>query len=428
MPRWIAHPWPYLDLDGPRGAPAAHDLDGNLARRNCSGADVRFFWLAEDRLDSIDVNSGSKAARLHYDALGRLVYVNTNQSGQDRYYIWDGDRLLREHNPADGTIAEYSWYGADRPHAVQRGGSWYWAHTDALGNVIAWTKASDKTVARTYAYDQWGNVIATTGSLSDGVRWKGAWAPLHRWTETADLYHLRARWYEGLTGRFISEDPIGLAGGINPYAFARADPVNGADPTGLQVTSEDCTPTSTSQPSGRPPLWSSRCRDLSGLWGRVRGPTEPSGHGSVLVIAGFSEATLAFLMDLAGGIKTADLIPDWIVPLGKCIQGRGTERVVMASVGIIEPAIVSAGSADIARRVALQQSEAAMRGALSWRGVSVAPGGYQGLQIMRTSRILMGASEGAALLGKASTVTGLVPLVFAGGYGFGALAACTVGL
>jgi uncharacterized protein RhaS with RHS repeats len=34
-------------------------------------------------------------------------------------------------------------------------------------------------------------------------------------------------------GRFISEDPIGLAGGINNYAYAANDPVNLSDPTGL---------------------------------------------------------------------------------------------------------------------------------------------------------------------------------------------------
>jgi hypothetical protein len=49
----------------------------------------------------------------------------------------------------------------------------------------------------------------------------------------ADLYYMRNRWYEPRTGRFLSEDPLGLAGGINGYAFSSDDPVNGADPFGL---------------------------------------------------------------------------------------------------------------------------------------------------------------------------------------------------
>ena len=47
------------------------------------------------------------------------------------------------------------------------------------------------------------------------------------------LYYVRARWYDPFLGRFMSEDPIGLEGGINQYAYALNDPVNLSDPTGL---------------------------------------------------------------------------------------------------------------------------------------------------------------------------------------------------
>jgi RHS repeat-associated protein len=62
--------------------------------------------------------------------------------------------------------------------------------------------------------------------------WKGALA-FHRANEF-DLTYMRARWYDPDLGRFVSEDPIGLAGGINKYVFAANNPVNGRDPTGLQ--------------------------------------------------------------------------------------------------------------------------------------------------------------------------------------------------
>jgi uncharacterized protein RhaS with RHS repeats len=50
-----------------------------------------------------------------------------------------------------------------------------------------------------------------------------------------DLYYMRARWYEPRTGRFLSEDPVGLEGGINPYVYAGNDPINAADPTGREL-------------------------------------------------------------------------------------------------------------------------------------------------------------------------------------------------
>jgi RHS repeat-associated protein len=31
------------------------------------------------------------------------------------------------------------------------------------------------------------------------------------------LYYFRARWYEPVTGRWLSNDPIGISGGLNQY-------------------------------------------------------------------------------------------------------------------------------------------------------------------------------------------------------------------
>jgi RHS repeat-associated protein len=49
-------------------------------------------------------------------------------------------------------------------------------------------------------------------------------------TETSDY---RARYYDPAIGRFISEDPLGLGGGINRYAYVRNGPINLTDPQGL---------------------------------------------------------------------------------------------------------------------------------------------------------------------------------------------------
>jgi RHS repeat-associated protein len=48
----------------------------------------------------------------------------------------------------------------------------------------------------------------------------------------SDLYYNRHRDYDPVTGRYIQADPIGLAGGPNPYLYADGDPINLIDPTG----------------------------------------------------------------------------------------------------------------------------------------------------------------------------------------------------
>ncbi len=57
--------------------------------------------------------------------------------------------------------------------------------------------------------------------------------------DAAGTYYRRNRTYDPSTARFTQEDPIGLAGGINEYGFASADPANYGDPFGLCCSSSD---------------------------------------------------------------------------------------------------------------------------------------------------------------------------------------------
>jgi RHS repeat-associated protein len=54
------------------------------------------------------------------------------------------------------------------------------------------------------------------------------------WDADADLQYNRARWYDPRQGRFISQDPIGFAGGdANLYRYVGNGPTNATDPSGL---------------------------------------------------------------------------------------------------------------------------------------------------------------------------------------------------
>jgi RHS repeat-associated protein len=51
--------------------------------------------------------------------------------------------------------------------------------------------------------------------------------------EESGLHYNYHRYYDPKLGRYLTPDPIGLAGGINLFAYAGNDPVNATDPFGL---------------------------------------------------------------------------------------------------------------------------------------------------------------------------------------------------
>jgi RHS repeat-associated protein len=101
---------------------------------------------------------------------------------------------------------------------------------DAIGNVYAQFNGVTAEVEQQLAYDPWGAAtVATVTHDTTQLRWKGL---LYEGGVTG-LYYMRARWYDPATRRFVSPDPQGLAAGINQFAFAGGDPINGSDPSGM---------------------------------------------------------------------------------------------------------------------------------------------------------------------------------------------------
>jgi RHS repeat-associated protein len=74
--------------------------------------------------------------------------------------------------------------------------------------------------------DPWGNPILRKST--SGYAFTG-----REWDPETNRYYNRARYYDPKLGRFISEDPIGFAGGANLYRYVRDNPVTWTDPFGL---------------------------------------------------------------------------------------------------------------------------------------------------------------------------------------------------
>uniref|UniRef100_UPI00202851F5 RHS repeat-associated core domain-containing protein n=1 Tax=Caballeronia sp. GAFFF2 TaxID=2921741 RepID=UPI00202851F5 len=68
----------------------------------------------------------------------------------------------------------------------------------------------------------------------NAIRFQGQY-----YDEETGLHFNRHRYYDPQTGRFVSKDPIGLAGGLNAFQYA-PNPVQWVDPLGLQKMEGIC--------------------------------------------------------------------------------------------------------------------------------------------------------------------------------------------
>ena len=110
---------------------------------------------------------------------------------------------------------------------MEDGGQLPYLHADGMGSVVKGTNSAG-AVTLVRQYDAWGNLAS--GGDQPGYAFTG-----REWDPEVKLYYYRARYYEPGVGRFFSEDPVGLAEGVNLYVYVRNDPVQFSDPTGLTV-------------------------------------------------------------------------------------------------------------------------------------------------------------------------------------------------
>jgi len=96
--------------------------------------------------------------------------------------------------------------------------------TDHLNSTSALTDPTG-TVVESLNYDSFGN---NAGSTRTRYTYTG-----RELDPDTGLFYYFARYYDPQLGRFLSEDPIEMEGGINYYAYVSNDPAGFNDPFGL---------------------------------------------------------------------------------------------------------------------------------------------------------------------------------------------------
>jgi len=211
-----------------------HDADGNLVKKTLAdGAVWQYHWDANGRLMRVHRPDGQDVS-FSYDAFGRRL--TKSFAGLTTEYIWDGDDLVHERVRQDGeTGALTTWVfepGTFAPLAKIEGRKRFGIVTDHLGTPNVLTTEAGK-IAWKAQLDIYGVVREETAGVEAKEATANPWRYPGQYEDAeTGLYYNRFRYYDPETGRYISEDPIGLAGGAGLFRYVAA-PSTQLDALGL---------------------------------------------------------------------------------------------------------------------------------------------------------------------------------------------------
>ncbi|MGB8451173.1 MAG: RHS repeat-associated core domain-containing protein, partial [Anaerocolumna sp.] len=161
-----------------------------------------------------------------YNAEGYRTGKEVN--GEKTYYLYEADKIVLEVDKAGNQTAR-NVYGTNLIRRTADGVTYYYlynGHADVTALITG-----DGTIAATYYYDAFGNILESTGDVDNNILYSG-----YQYDKETGLYYLNTRMYDPKTTRFLQEDtytgdpndPLSL----NLYTYCSNNPVIYWDPTG----------------------------------------------------------------------------------------------------------------------------------------------------------------------------------------------------
>lgn len=233
-------------LSGGNNQTYPYDAIGNLTQRNGQTLVIG----KNNRLTQVKLGSTLQAEYI-YDPQGRRFIVT--KGGVSTYYQYSPEGLLLSETRNNQTLAEYIYLDG-QPLALVKGSTLSYLTPNHLGAPALATNAAGAVVWQA-EYEPFGQATLTNATITLNLRLPGQYYD----AETGLHYNL-ARHYDPTVGRYIESDPIGLASGINTYAYVLNNPLRYTDPLGLAI--DDYPP---APPGYNPGTWTTGQWD-NGKW------------------------------------------------------------------------------------------------------------------------------------------------------------------
>lgn len=249
-----------------------HNDEGNLTHDGI----WTYRWDARGRLalmkrspDWLAAGNVDEALNFEYDLEGRRIYKHYRQAQEagvtledlpgadtatlavDRAhkFVYDGMSLLAERiEEASGAPNHrfYTWGpdissvqggsgGAGGLLAIsdEKSGRTYLPIHDGRGHIMALVDGQTKETVAQFEYGPFGEPLLAKGEAKDLMLCPFGYASQYTDAESG-LVYLGRRYYDPLTGRFLSREPLGDLVSLNPYAYCTNAPTEHVDVYGMR--------------------------------------------------------------------------------------------------------------------------------------------------------------------------------------------------
>ncbi|MGY2299332.1 RHS repeat domain-containing protein, partial [Pseudomonas yamanorum] len=210
-----------------------YDAFGNLLRERRGRAQqlvTEYRYDCQHRLIAVTQPDGTQAS-YRYDPFDRRVAKVVN--GQTTEFFWQGDALIAEHS-ADHHQSYLYEPNSFRPLVLLKG---YGPEDvkplhyqlDHLGTPQELT-APDGEIVWSAQYRAYGQIAKLdVNAVTNPLRFQGQY-----FDPESGLHYNRHRYYNPDIGRYLTPDPVKLAGGLNGYQYV-PNPTGWVDPLGLNT-------------------------------------------------------------------------------------------------------------------------------------------------------------------------------------------------
>lgn len=232
----------------------SYDIHGNLLKKVLDGEETRFENNQLSQL--INIGKPDLHIQFSYDPYGRLLVrkdldpkSKIKKTIKTSRYLYLGFQEIGSLNES-GEIETLKIPGLNGDElaltsiAFEIGSETYVPLHDITGNVSHLIQPQTKQILESYTYSAFGEetIYHSNGEIAKDSPLGNPWRFAEkRVVQQTELVQFGFRFYDPLTARWTSKDPIGSSDGPNLYAYLHNNPINSVDRFGLASETQSTT-------------------------------------------------------------------------------------------------------------------------------------------------------------------------------------------